>query len=221
MCPRLKISVLVDDPHSWIVPYARNIVNILSRKHDVRLYFKATRVRSGDMLFLLGCTRMVSLGILARNTHNLVIHESDLPKGRGWSPMGWQILQGKNRIPIVLFEASDKTDAGSIYFKDYIDLEGTELLPEIRKKQAAKTEELICRFVNQWPDVVCRLQKGTPTYFPRRTRSHDRLDPHKTIIANFNHLRIANNEEYPLWFEYKGKKYMVKIYPFSEDRQSK
>lgn len=208
----LKISILVDNPDSWIVPYAQTLEQELSRAHDVELYFSAGDLLQGDMLFLLGCISIVPLEVLKRYKNNLVIHESDLPKGRGWSPLSWQVLENKKRIPIVLFEAAEELDAGPIYLKDYIELDGTELLPEIKQKQGQKTIELVYRFLEKWPDIKGESQKGESSYYRRRTRQDDKLAPGKSIIENFNHLRIVDNETFPAWFEYKGQRYILKIY---------
>lgn len=212
MLKDLKISILVDDPVSWILPCAKQIRDHFSTRHKVGLYLKAADIPSGDMLFLLGCTSILPKDILKRNKHNLVIHESDLPRGRGWSPVAWQVLDGKNRIPIVLFEATEQPDAGPIYMKDTIELDGSELLPEIREKQAEKTADLVYRFIELWPNLGGKPQEGEPTYYPRRCIEDDALDPKKSIIDNFNHLRIVDNEKYPAWFEHHGRKYRIKIY---------
>jgi len=208
----LTLSILVDNADSWIVPFARDIQRTLARQHHVTFAFKAADIPEGDMLFLLGCTSIIPGEILRRNTHNFVIHESDLPKGRGWSPIAWQVLDGKTRIPIVLFEAFEELDAGPIYLKDYIELDGTELLPEIKRKQGEKTAELVFRLVECWPDIQAMPQTEEPTYYPKRTRQDDALDPHKTLAEQFDHLRIMDNEKYPAWFAYRGRRYCLKIY---------
>ena len=213
MSKALKISILVDNPDSWISPFAQDIQRRLAKQHDANLYFKAPDIPEGEMLFLLGCTSIIPREILQRNKNNLVVHESDLPKGRGWSPIAWQVLEGKNRIPIVVFEATEELDAGPIYLKDCIELNGSELLSEIKQKQAAKTAELVYRFVEMWPNIKGKPQAGEPTYYPRRSEDDDVLDPQKTIIENFNHLRILDNEKYPGWFKYRNRKYRIKIYP--------
>ena len=207
----LKISILVDNPDSWIVPFAQDIQRQLAEHHDVKLYFKPFEIPDGDILFLLGCTSIFSREILQRNKHNLVIHESDLPKGKGWSPVAWQVLEGKNSIPIVLFEATDELDAGQIYLRDYIELDGTELLPEIKQKQGQKTTELVYKFVEKWPNIRGETEAGEATYYRKRTEKDDELDPEKTVGENFNHLRIVDNEKYPAWFQYEGQKYIIKI----------
>jgi methionyl-tRNA formyltransferase len=218
MTTALKITILVDNPASWIVPYAHEIQARLSQEHQVKLCFSAAEVPEGDMLFLLGCTAIVPPGVLQRNKHNFVVHESDLPKGRGWSPIAWQVLEGKQSIPVALFEACAEADAGPVYVRDSIELDGTELLPEIREKQAHTTAEMICWLLAQWPDIEGCPQEGAPTYYRRRTFDDDRLDPDKTLAEQFDHLRILDNERYPGWFDFRGKRYLVKIYTKDNDR---
>ena len=217
----LDISILVDDPGSWIIPFAQDICRRLSKDHHARLYLKASEVPTGDMLFLLGCISIIPNEILRRNKHNLVVHESDLPQGRGWSPVSWQVLEGKNRIPVVLFEATEELDGGAIYLKDYIELDGTELWGEIKRKQGEKTAELVYQFVESWPGVSPQPQEGVPTYYSRRTEADDELDAHKTISENFNLLRIAHNEEHPAWFRHRGRKYIIKIFEKKQNKGQK
>lgn len=52
--------------------------------------------------------------ILSSNKLLLVVHKSDLPKGRGFAPVQWQILEGKADITVCLIEISDDVDAGNI-----------------------------------------------------------------------------------------------------------
>ena len=47
----------------------------------VESYRKAT---GGDICFLLSCNEIVPRSVLSQYIHSLVIHASDLPRGRGW-----------------------------------------------------------------------------------------------------------------------------------------
>lgn len=206
------ITILVDTPDSWILPWAQALKEAISPFHRVFFCSHKEEMQDGDMAFLLGCMRILPVRFLKKNRLNLVVHESDLPLGRGWSPVAWQVLGGISRIPVVLFEAGEDLDSGPIYLRDVIELDGTELLPQIREKQGKKTVELVLSFLEQWPDLKPVPQVGEPTFYPKRTVQHDRLDLNRTIAENFNHLRIVNNEKYPAWFEYCGKKYEIKIF---------
>ena len=71
--------------------------------------------RKYTLVFILSYFNLIENKFLIRNAHNLVVHESDLPRGRGWSPFFWQILEGKYEIPVVLFEAGKGIDDAGIY----------------------------------------------------------------------------------------------------------
>jgi methionyl-tRNA formyltransferase len=207
-----KITILVGSSDSWILPWARILLEIIGPYHNAFLCANIEDIHPGEMAFLLGCTKIIPPEYLKRNPHNFVVHESDLPKGRGWSPVAWQILNGQNDIPVVLFEAREELDSGPIYLRSEIKLNGTELLPEIREKQGRATIRLILDFLNRWPDIFPVEQAGTSTYYRRRTFADDEIDPTRAIIDNFNQLRIVNNDHYPAWFKYRGQKYILKIY---------
>jgi methionyl-tRNA formyltransferase len=162
---------------------------------------------------------MISKEFLARHKHNLVVHESNLPQHRGWAPLFWQILENKNEIPIVLFEANGKTDEGDIYLKDSIRYGGHELHNEIRMKQAKKTMELCLKFLNLYKKIEPKRQKGKATYCKKRAPGDSKLDIDKTIKKQFNLLRIVDNEKFPAFFKYKGRKYIIKIYQDKKDNK--
>lgn len=207
-----KITILVDDSSSWIVKWALLLKDKLIPFHNVQMCFSKEKVGCGDFAFLLGCTKIIPKEILVQNKRNLVIHESALPFGRGWSPMAWQVLEGRNEIPVVMFDAREELDSGPIYLRDVIKLNGTELLSEIRCKQGVKTVEMVLRFLSMWPELKPVKQSGSASFYARRRSEDDILDVNKTISENFDHLRIVDNEKYPAWFVFRGKKYIVKIY---------
>ena len=71
-----------------------------------------------------------------------MVHESSLPNGKGWSPLTWQVIQGKKTILVTIIEASDEVDSGAIYFQEEIRLEGHELVEKLRQLQAEATFSL-------------------------------------------------------------------------------
>ena len=91
---------------------------------------------------------------LDKHKNNLVVHESDLPKGKGMSPMTWQILEGNNEISITLFEMQEKLDSGNVYLQDVMEFNGLELVSEIRDKQAEYTFNLCKKFLDNYPEIL-------------------------------------------------------------------
>lgn len=214
--PALRLTI-ASEADSWLNPYIDNFISWLEhRGMAVEWVHQAGAIRNGDLCFLLGFGQLVSADTLARHRNNLVVHESDLPKGRGWSPMTWQILEGAEQITVTLFEAAVGVDAGPIYAQETINLDGTELVDEWRRMQANATFRLCRAFVEQYPQsALCsRIQSGDPTYYPKRKPEDSRLDFYKPLSDQFNLLRVCDNERYPAFFEWKGSRYMIRISKF-------
>jgi methionyl-tRNA formyltransferase len=153
---------------------------------------------------------------LELNKYNLVVQESDLPKGKGWSPLTWQVIEGFKKIPITLFEAKEEIDSGDIFLQDYIELEGTELINDIRRLQGEMTIKLCLEFIKQYDNITGRDQSGESTYYRKRLSQDSELDINRSIKDQFNLLRVVDNERYPAFFVLNEKKYIIKIYKSEE-----
>lgn len=206
----MKIQLLSVSVDSWIRPYGDSLMKELNSIGHICTYiFDSKDVTSGDILVFLSYDRIFDQ--LYLNKHNLVIHESDLPKGRGMSPLTWQILNNINAIPICLLEASEKIDEGNIYYRDYLEFEGHELFDELKALQGKKTIELVLKFINEYPNIEPIEQFGQASYYTRRRPKDSKLDISQSIENQFNLLRCVDNNEYPAFFLHKGHKYILKI----------
>lgn len=209
----MKVQLLADNPSSWIIPYAEQLLHQLQENRiDVCLIHRHEEVERGDILCLLSCEKIFKQ--LQLNKHNLVVHESDLPKGKGWSPLTWQVLEGKDEIPVTLFEAVEQVDAGPIYGQEMLRLKGTELLPELKHLQGEATIKLILDFIEKYPNVTGRKQEGEATFYKKRSPKDSELDARKSLEEQFNLLRVCDNERYPAYFMHKGRKFKLKVYEY-------
>ncbi len=208
----LRFVVITDNPASWSVPYNTELVDRLRAAGcSAQLVHSVKDAPEADIAVYLSCERIVPRAERDRFKHNLVVHASDLPKGRGWSPLTWQILEGKNRIVLTLFEAADEVDSGAIYAQAELVFEGHELVDELRARLAAASNELVLRFAKMWPDVTPRAQHGEPTFYARRRPVDSKLDPDRPLRDSFNLLRVVDNERYPAYFEHAGHVYEIRI----------
>lgn len=208
----MKIQILVDNPSSWMFNYTEDLLKqLLDSGHDALVIDNQKKISQGEILLLLSCEeKLVDFDL---NIHNLVIHASDLPKGKGWSPLTWQILNGSKSIPVVIFEAENKIDNGIIYNKEIILLNGTEMINEIRLKLFEAIKKLIISFVKVYPNNLGIVQIGKPTFHKRRTKKDSELDINDSLKSQFDLLRVVDNERYPAYFVYNDKKYIIKVYP--------
>lgn len=206
-----RVTVIVDND-SWVLPYADRLVAEASAAGDEAALARThAQVPDGDVAFYLGCVRITPPEVLARNRRNLVVHASDLPCGRGFSPMTWLILEGVNEIPVCLLEAVGEVDAGPVIYREVLHLEGHELNEETRVRLGEMHVSLCRRFLNADEPPVGMLQQGEPTIYPRRRPADSRLDPQKTIAEQFDLLRVVDNERYPAFFDFRGHTYTLVI----------
>lgn len=204
---------------SWFWPHAEVLTAVL-----IEQGYQATLVSdhrlvsdSFDIAFLLSYFRLVDEPFLRRQRHNLVIHESALPHGKGWAPLFWQVLEGKNEIPFTLFEVQAGVDDGPIYMQALLRLQGYELHDEIRGRQADLTVALCLSFLRAYPEVYATPQVGHETHYRRRTPQDSALDPNQSLAAQFDVLRIVSNTDYPAFFDWRGHRYILKIEPYPEE----
>ena len=211
---KLKKIAVLTTPSNWFVPHAEKLVKILKqKKFQAQLFFDHKEVTNEyQIVFIASYHKIIDKKYLKQHKYNLVVHGSNLPKGKGWAPIFWQVIEGKNKIPIVLFEATEAVDAGKIYLKDYIKLTGTELQKEIRKLQAQKTIELYLKFLGEFEKLKPKKQIGTSTFYPKRNSKNSELNINQSIKKQFNLLRTVNNKDFPAFFVIKNQKYIVKIY---------
>lgn len=204
-----KISIVVDN-ESWILPFARRLVDSLA-DDEARLCRTHEEIMEGSAAFYLGCVKIAPPEILMRNRRNLVVHASDLPKGRGFSPWTYAILEGQNDIVICLIEAAGGADEGGVIYKERISLIGSELVDDLRCKIGEKTLELCLRFLQEPAPIDGKPQTGEASYYKRRYPRDSRINPEKTIAEQFDFLRVVDNDKYPAFFEYRGRRYKLAI----------
>ena len=206
----MKITILTDNPNSWVMPYVNRLYDCLV-DYEINHIYDSNEITEGDVMFILSCEKILSKEHLKFHKHNIVIHSSKLPKGKGWSPLAWQVLEGVNDIPVSLFEAVDAVDAGDVYILDYMKLDGTELNDEIKHKQGLIMIDMIETYINNYDEIIGKPQVGDDTFYPKRTSKDSELNINKSIKDQFNLLRVVDNERYPAFFYLNDKKYIVKI----------
>lgn len=204
------ISVVVDN-ESWILPFASALVQFVNDAGDRGWLCRTHDIPQGDIAFYLGCIKIAPPHVLARNRRNLIVHGSDLPKGRGFSPLTWLTLQGETVIPMCLLDAVEGADEGPVVYRDSVSFEGHELIDEMRFVLGRKTVDLCTRFLADKSEPAGVPQQGEPSYFGRRRPADSMLDPNRTIADQFNLLRTVDNANYPAFFDHRGHRYRLKI----------
>ena len=210
-----KSIFIISSVGSWVNQFAQNISQELAKSAiEVTWINEIADVRGVDQVVIcLGYQKIIEPEFLSKQKSVIVIHESALPKGKGWAPLTWQVLEGKNKIPISLIECSKSVDSGRILLSSYLYLNGMELIQEIRNKLSDIYIKMIsdfCYYIER--GMLCpRDQVGQETWYPKRVRADSELNLNKSIDEQFNLLRIVDNENYPAFFIKNGIKYFIRI----------
>lgn len=209
----MKINILCDNKDSWFWNTSEIFLkNLEIMGHSVNVCQSESELKEADISAFISCVKIVSKTGLKKSTSNIVCHPSNLPKGRGFSPIAWEILNNMNYLTFTLFEADEEVDNGQIYKKLKVELKGTELNEEIKNIQAETTYTMILDYISQYPKNKSSRQVGEPTYYKKRTQLDSELDINKTIHEQFNLLRVVDNDLYPAFFYFGETKFILKIY---------
>jgi methionyl-tRNA formyltransferase len=128
-------------------------------------------------------------------------HEADLPYGRGGSPLQNLISLGHRETVVTALKMSEELDAGPIYLKRPISLEG--LAEEIFLRTAYVVAEMIKVIITENP--IPFEQVGKPTLFKRRKPSESIIPEDKdNLIELYDHIRMLDAEGYPKAFLESG-----------------
>ncbi len=207
----MKIDILNPDPPHPVRPSLLKWIKDHS-EHQAQLLTDSKQLQGGDLLFLISCSELIKKAQRDLYKKVLVIHASDLPDGKGWSPLIWQILEGQRKIVVSMFEAVDAVDAGDIWKKQSFDVAAHELIGEINEKLFAATTDLMSWAIENFLAVRPLAQENKPgKYYRKRTPADSELNLDKSLREQINLLRVCDPDRYPAFFIYEGKKFILKI----------
>ncbi|MBF0595709.1 MAG: methionyl-tRNA formyltransferase [Candidatus Omnitrophica bacterium] len=128
-------------------------------------------------------------------------HETDLPYGRGGSPVQNLIVNGHRETVITAFQMTKELDAGPIYLKQPLSLEG--LAEEIFIRASAVVAEMIRQITKK--NLKPKKQTGKTVVLKRRTPKQSEVPVElENLNQMFDHLRMLDAEGYPRAYIERG-----------------
>ncbi|MCH7536043.1 MAG: methionyl-tRNA formyltransferase [Bacteroidetes bacterium] len=140
-------------------------------------------------------------------TDCVCFHETDLPYGRGGSPIQNLISNGIRDTVVTAFKMSEELDAGPIYLKNRLSLEG--LAEEIFIRISETIAEMIMIIITENP--VPLAQDGEAVIFKRREPKQSRIsNEYKSLTDLFDLIRMLDATDYPkAYFEDDNFRYEI------------
>ena len=191
--------------------FNKNIFLKKMNKNNKVIFGKLSDIKKFNLIILVGFTKKIKL---KKNKRYFTIHESDLPKGKGFSPIKHQIMMGKKNIVCSCIELSDKIDSGKVIFKKKLVLKKSDLFDDIKQKQMKITSEMFLKLINGYPKILSKAKEqiGRATYFKKLTKENDEININKTLISQFDKIRSTNHYMFKNYFYYKKKRYYLRIF---------
>lgn len=126
----------------------------------------------------------------------VIFHMTDLPYGRGGSPLQNLIVRGHTETKLAALKCEAGLDTGPIYLKRPLSLKGTA--EEILHRASTLMEQMIFDIVKQ--KLVPYAQQGDVVEFKRRRPEDGDLAPLQEVKQIYDFIRMLDAEGYPRAF---------------------
>lgn len=130
------------------------------------------------------------------NFECVIFHMTDVPFGRGGSPLQNLISRGIYETKITALRCTAGVDAGPVYMKQPLSLYGTA--EEIYLRTAKQIEKMILAIITQEPAPVA--QTGDVVSFPRRKPEEGDIASLSELDQVFDYIRMLDADGYPKAF---------------------
>ena len=131
-----------------------------------------------------------------RNYDCVIFHMTDVPFGRGGSPLQNLIVRGFKNTKISAIKANEGIDTGDVYLKSDLDLTGTA--KEIFKRSVPLIQKMISSIIDF--ELKPAPQKGEAVEFTRRKPEQSDISALKYISDVYDHIRMMDCDDYPKAF---------------------
>jgi methionyl-tRNA formyltransferase len=141
-------------------------------------------------------------------------HMTDLPYGRGGSPLQNLIDRGHQRTKLSALRMSHEIDAGPVYLKKELSLDGTA--EEILLRASYLAAQMIEFIIKEDPVPVDQV--GEVVLFKRRRPAESEIPKVNSLSSIYDFIRMLDGEGYPKAFlEQNGFRYEFSGARLSDD----
>lgn len=134
--------------------------------------------------------------IIWQNHTCVCFHMTDLPFGRGGSPLQNLVMTGHDHTVLTAFRMVNEIDAGPVYVKRPLSLAGSA--EEIYIRAGWLSGEIMKWMIEHDPNPL--PQQGEPVLFKRRSPEQSVLPNHGSISKIHDFIRMLDAEGYPKAF---------------------
>lgn len=214
------ILCLIEDAHE---EQFHPRVSALAQEHGIPIFYSSDikpseyvtvlQQTKPDIAFAIGWRYLISKAAYSLPPKGtLILHDSLLPKFRGFAPMNWAIICGEKKSGVTLFHIADGVDCGPIV---------DQLSTDITLQDTAKTVDE--KIINLYEDIIIKnlpgLAAGTTvsvpqddsiaTYTCKRTPEDGEINWQLSALQVYNLIRGLTHPFPGAYTTLKGKKILI------------
>ncbi len=196
----MKKKIIIATIKSWNIKNALKLKEELKNEYEVKIitkkedltYEKIKKINP-EYIFFPHWSWIIPKEIY-NNFECVVFHMTDLPFGRGGSPLQNLILRGIKKTKISAIKPVEELDAGPIYMKRPLSLAGSA--EDIYKRASKIIFEIMIPYLLK-NKVKPKPQKGKIVIFKRRTPEESKIPEDITFEKVYDYIRMLDAEGYP------------------------
>jgi methionyl-tRNA formyltransferase len=145
----------------------------------------------------------------------VVFHSSDLPEGKGWSPIFNAFNKKLKEYVVSAILLDDDIDSGNIIARAKFKIKNTYTAEFIRKVDEEVCIKMISGIISEFDHksmTGVKQDKTQETYYKRRYPKDNKLDIDTSIKRLIPTLKGCE-DAHPAFFEYKGDEFEISIRP--------
>jgi methionyl-tRNA formyltransferase len=208
-----KEPIIITTIKSWNIQNAKDFKSKLADKYKIIIFTDKKELNSKKIrkinpkyIFFPHWSWKIPINIW-KNYECIIFHMTDLPFGRGGSPLQNLIVNGFDKTKISAIRAVKELDVGPIYLKRSLSLQGSA--EEIYQRASKMIfEKMIPHIIENNPKV--KKQKGKIVKFKRRKPQDSNIKRLKDIKQIYDYIRMLDAEGYPKAF-IETKNYRVRF----------
>jgi methionyl-tRNA formyltransferase len=166
-----------------------------------------------DVGFVVGCRVIIPKAIWEQpRLGMLAVHDSLLPRYRGFAPINWSILNAEVETGVTLFYLGEGVDAGDIVAQKTIAIAPTDTAPAVYERVCGATVDLIlesCPGLASGNAPRIHQDPGAASFSCSRSPADGEINWTKSTVEIFNKIR-ALSWPYPgAYTFYESRKLML------------
>ena len=133
----------------------------------------------------------------------VVFHMTDLPFGRGGSPLQNLLVRGIYDTKVSAIRVKRGMDTGPVYLKKPLDISCGNADDILKRVSSIVFNEMIPAFLQS--DIACQEQEGKPVAFKRRLPEQSEIPSGLSQRQIYDYIRMLDGEGYPAAFVKAGQ----------------